>query len=317
MLIPHSSEFQGLRCRAVFDRVYPRPLDETAHEFLVFILCERLGADWLAEQRKLPNSARPTLVRWLDEFDVGRAGGGIDPMEHADHRSVTASGNLQALLCLAEDVADLAHRNALDAALMERLRPPDQFQGVRYEIAMAAVVLRTGFAITWITPTNASQTPEFTAVGHGVEFDVEVRSHHRAGVLGTPGEMKDPEHTTARVGGLLNAASNKASGDRPFVACIDLNLPANSRRTDVQTWMDQVKRSYDQIPNPAPESPDAVSGYLLTNFAYHYQGEEEMIDLGQSFLVVSMYRKRPLPDEVLHALRETCAAYGALPPREW
>jgi len=42
------------------------------------MLREELAPAWIAEQQTLPNSARPTLVQWLDEFDVARARGGIE-----------------------------------------------------------------------------------------------------------------------------------------------------------------------------------------------------------------------------------------------
>jgi hypothetical protein len=314
VLIPRAAVVASQRMRAIGTRLYPRPLEETTHEFLVYALMNELGGDWAREQGDLPDGRRHVVMRWYDELAASRAGASID--EEGD-RSAIASGNLQALLCLAEDVIDVLHAAVLDDALLARLRTPDHFQGARYELAMAAVFLRTGFRIAWIPPTAAEQTPEFTAIGHGVEFDVEVKSKHRSGVLGYPGATIDPEITKVRAGTLLNDARAKADGTRPFVACIDLNLPGNSSRTDVESWMGQVKDVFRQIPMPTAEAPDVVSGYLLTNFAYHYEGEGEMSDLGQSFLVISMYRTSPVPDEVLHCLRETCATYGALPPRDW
>jgi hypothetical protein len=119
------------------------------------------------------------------------------------------------------------------------------------------------------------------------------------------------------VGRLLHDARAKAYGTRPFVACIDLNLAPNRSRTDVHGWMDHAKHSFDQLPRPTPDEPDVVSGYLLTNFAFHYQGEDEMTDLGQSFLVVPEHVTCPIPMGILHRLREACRVYGALPPREW
>lgn len=78
--------------------------------------------------------------------------------------SATAIGNLSALIALAYDVYTLRHAMALtpDDSIVKRLGNREQFQGVRYELAVAAMMVRAGYSIEWITDTSR-KLPEFIA----------------------------------------------------------------------------------------------------------------------------------------------------------
>ena len=65
-------------------------------------------------------------------------------------KSIDPTGNVQSLLCLAYDVYSVMHCGELPASSVERLKDRDNFQGARYEIAIAAIFVRVGFNIEWI-----------------------------------------------------------------------------------------------------------------------------------------------------------------------
>ena len=62
----------------------------------------------------------------------------------------------------------------------KRLGKREQFQGARYEIAVAAIFVRAGYKIEWLTDASR-RLPEFIARrdGSDVEIAVEAKSRPR------------------------------------------------------------------------------------------------------------------------------------------
>jgi SEC-C motif len=175
--------WQGKRVRAVGSTIAIRPTTETDHEFFVSVLCKVLGDDWHKAQLELPEEERHVVERWVAEWDAVRGGEkeAIDKTQEAEQLfSATATGDLKALLCLAYDVYTLKHAMVLPDALVARLRRADQFQGARYEAAVAAVFVRAGYALDWITARDR-KLPEFIARNTQTrsEIAVEAKSRHR------------------------------------------------------------------------------------------------------------------------------------------
>ena len=67
-LIP-SVVHQDHRIRAIWNRIYPRPLRETFHEFLINVVLWTLGEDWLKHQIALAEAERHVVVRWKYAFE--------------------------------------------------------------------------------------------------------------------------------------------------------------------------------------------------------------------------------------------------------
>jgi hypothetical protein len=55
------------------------------------------------------------------------------------------TGPAQELLALAYDIYCLLQGDRLDWEVRDRLRTDDRFQGARYELAVAAIFIRSGF----------------------------------------------------------------------------------------------------------------------------------------------------------------------------
>jgi hypothetical protein len=223
-----STMWKGLRVRSVGSRIWFRPPAETFHSFLVrAVLASAFGPEWIATQWAAPESDAHPLVRWMKRFEaVGvRPSPGSDRL--ADGTVVTdPDGALQALLCLSYDLYSVQHSAAVPAALMARLRHPDQFQGARYELSVAAIFARVGFDIEWIPP-GVEPTPEFVARhrGKGPAIAVEAKSKHRPGGLGMAGSSQSPADIRIGIIRLLVDAIRKAPCEGPFVVFVDLNLP--------------------------------------------------------------------------------------------
>ena len=60
------------------------------------------------------------------------------------------TGDVQALLTLADDVYRLCLIDQLPDTILNRLRDIREFQGVRHEITLAASLVRAGVRISWL-----------------------------------------------------------------------------------------------------------------------------------------------------------------------
>jgi hypothetical protein len=217
-----STEFNGTRVRAVANRVYRRPLDETFHFFLFHEFFNTLTQTWVEEEEKKKNPH--VLVQWARETqDVIFK---FDKPEENTVRGIKLSGNMRSLLAIAYDFYTLDHCGApVSKKLLNRLRKESQFQGARYEIAVAGLVCRSGFEIKW--NNDDGKHCEFIGT-HKVTNDkaaFEVKSHHREGVLGKEGVF-NPEETRIKIMDHVREAINQApKEDIPLIIFDDLNLP--------------------------------------------------------------------------------------------
>jgi hypothetical protein len=200
--------WQGKRVRAVGSRIYFRPEQETKQEFFVHVMAhtvtETLGDDWKRKQDALPEDKRHPLALWTDAWDAMRRDHGATAPDRKDEGggqySSEATGDALALLTTAYDVYTLRHAGAIDAGdpIIKRLGQRDQFQGARYELAVAAIFVRAGYRIEWLIDVTR-RLPEFIARRQGsvVEIAVEAKSRPRPGLLGRGGERPDEESVSA------------------------------------------------------------------------------------------------------------------------
>jgi hypothetical protein len=309
--------WKGRRVRAVRNRVHFRPSNETKHEFFVYVLLQTLGEQWGKVQSALASEERHVIAKWVDALDALRRGGAaIDKRQEVEGvYSATPTGELWPLICLAYDVYTLLHHGFLSSTdpIVKRLRHPDQFQGARYELAVAAVFARAGYAIDWITETDRRR-PEFIArhAGSGTEIAVEAKSRHRPGVLGRSGDAPFVDAVKVDVRNLLDAALEKEVDGRPFVVCIDLNLPERGERS-FEDWMRELHEAALEHLGPASEeNPDPFSAIFFTNYSWHWAGDQPA-GQASSFAVLARHTPQPLPDDQREVLTEALFQYGDVP----
>jgi hypothetical protein len=92
------------------------------------------------------------------------------------------NGDLFAFLSFAHDLFTLSDNAKVQKSLFDRLRKPDQYQGARYEMFVAASLLRAGFKIAFEDESDSRTSHcEFTATSKqtGRSFSVEAKSRQR------------------------------------------------------------------------------------------------------------------------------------------
>jgi hypothetical protein len=176
--------FKGMRARAIGSGVMMRPASETFHEFLWNHLKFVLGKDWYLNEVAKADADRHQIVRWFFRLHAWQKKTMVPENAAGTGWGAPPSGDVQALTTLAYDVYTLAHALSLPDRLLQRLRDRVEFQGARYELAVAAIFARGSFSLEYLTGSK-SRHGEFTGVHKslGSRMMVEAKSRRRSGVL--------------------------------------------------------------------------------------------------------------------------------------
>lgn len=312
---PIETTFKGKRVRVVGDKLAVAPPERTDQEHYVDFLRDQLGDDWNQEQRALPESNRHVLHRWNTEWDALRSGAAQPGYQALGNKqnSASATGNLNCLINLAHDVTTLADAMVLPEELVKKLRTVDQFQGARYEIAMAAVLLRAQFEIEWI-PREDRKRPEFNATNRhtGQKVAVEAKSRHREGVLGRQGEM--PEEVKVDVSNLMAKALKKETDGLPFLICIDLNMPTAAPES-FSEWAKELEAGVlGRFSAGGQSDPDPWAAVAFTNYSWQWDGDNVAGD-PLSCVAIPHHSVNPLPHSELDLITQAISQYGEVTRR--
>jgi hypothetical protein len=280
-------ELGGKRVWAIGNRVFgDRPPNETFHEFILGLLGEALGRDWMAVQGSLPTADRHYLYRCIGDY-----GAWTQRVSHESDRDdrgrwgATATGSVQYLMSLAWDVALLlqASGRPLPVSLLARLRDPVAYQGARYELAIAALFARIDCEIEFLDDEKLKDRKhgEFVATHRpsGERYAVEAKSRHREGVINQPGEfdIEDPLRGDKRgVRNLIRKAMEKDAGGDPFLIFVDINAPVEPVVPGIEPkWETEMKKMVGRMPAMTGEQEATFEAVYVTNFSPHYEGDAQ------------------------------------------
>jgi hypothetical protein len=311
-------QWQGGKVWAIGSRVYPgRRSQETFHEFILHVLRQTLGEPWRAAQAALPEAERHFIFKCFEQSNLFLKEH-IEPDELAREGQMSAEPNgwVRYLISLAWDVATLIHAGEPPDELIDRLRDRDNFQGARYELAIAAIFARLDCSIRWLDADPALRSVkhvEFEATHRptGQTFAVEAKSRHRAGVLHQPGtpDPEDPLRADARaVRRLFMNAIQKAPTDKPYFVFIDINA---SREADAK-WQADLHKWMQRLPPSTEDAPDVFNATYVTNFSPHYDADNISAD-GTWLVVWPRYARVALLRDIQPELMEALNAYGRVP----
>lgn len=193
-------------CRNVWNAIHARPKDEHLHEFIINVLLWTLGKPWYEEQLNKPAEEQHIIMRWLRaRYDFLRDACSVGLPVNS---YVVPTGEVREIVSLAADVYYLQLVHELPRYLVERLKNDDQFQGVRYELAVAASLVRAGFEITWKKAKKGQKCYEFDAAhkftGEGISVEAKSRDRGRLGTLHQKGEMLNLNNVKADIFRLPN-----------------------------------------------------------------------------------------------------------------
>ena len=308
----------GHRWVAVGPALQRRPIGEAFSNFLIGHLKATLGREWWDAELAHPPNARgqiSVLLRGLHDWQV-------ENEKHPENRlgrgwSAPASGHAMAALTLAYDIYSLNRSGSLPPRLLNRLRAPAEFQGARYEVAVAAILYRAGCEVSW-TSDGPGRRCEFVAT-HGDTKElvaVEAKSRRRPGALGHPGAPDPDESKRADVQHLIENAIGQAPVENiPFFVFVDVNqIPLPAAHPLDLPWFPSIDKWLEEKAAGTPEAPCPFTAIIVTNYSHHWSGSRVP---PQSVSVISQPAKhssRPRPSEdFLRDFLRSLGAYSRIP----
>lgn len=310
--------FKEKKVWALGNRVYhSRQPNETFHEFIIDIFKLTLGKEWWDEQMKLRD--KHFIVNCFLKFYEWQRRNAVTANRVSERIwGATPDGWSKSLLSLAFDVCSLIHTRQLPEYLLKRLKNKNEYQGARYEIAVAAIFARLGCEIHFLDEREklTSKHCEFIAKHRetGVEVAVEAKSRHRQGIIHVPGIYDEKKSLKGDIGRLLSTALKQNPNDKPFMIFIDINSPLTPKiAMGEKQWFKDIEKTVGRLGAPIKSNPDPYNGIFFTNFSSHYQTEKEA-DPNEHLAVIPLYSKLPLPnprflDMIVSALNH----YGSVP----
>ncbi len=309
------ADFQGKKIRAVRNSIFIRPPKETFYDFQINLLLWTLGNPWFDAEMAKPLEERHIILRWRHErnelLNANRKPGD-DPNQPV---KAALTGNVKALQILADDIYQLEHALKTPRRIIERLRDIKQFQGARYEIAVASIFARCGFAINFIDDSS-KRNPEFIAEKGGERIAVEAKSRHRAGVLHEPGRVDiEVDPAPAKIKDLYEQALGQNPGGMPFVVFVDVNLPLSPGTSPMdKEWVKEAQQCFDHRRQEG-KLADPDTGLVLTNFGWHYYRDRGSPP-GEFVVVRAMHPQYPISDETWNLLDRALNEYGLIVDEE-
>ncbi len=248
-----------------------RPLKEALLDVLIDHVKYTFGKEWAEAQYALPEDERHVVVRWW--FRVCEAQKNAAPQGHRRGQlfAIPRTGDVTEFGYLADDIYRLRLAEALPRSLVDRLRSVDQYQGARYEVAVAASLVRSGFDIKWVDGHAKHCEFEATHTVTNETIAVEAKSRHVSGTLNQSGKTPNRDDLRFVAHRYYNDALKQCPTDKPCAIFIDLNLPPESiTDDDAIPWWEEMKRMFDALPKPTLDKPALESCLVLTNFSAHY-----------------------------------------------
>lgn len=311
-------EFKGGKVWAIGSRVYhSRPVNETFHEFIIDVLRMTLGKEWWEENYIKEFDEQHFIMQCYKKYSEWCKKNISPDHKVGDIWAAQPDGWSRSLISIAFDVATLLHAQDLPEHLLNRLKNRNEFQGARYEIALAAIFARLGCEIKFLDEeTQLEKHPEFIASHKRLDISiaVEAKSKHRSGVLHFPGEPDEIKQLKGKVIKLFHQALEKETNGLPYFIFIDVNSPLTPG-TNVQekSWARNTIEARKQELEATPDDNPKYNAIYFTNFSYHYT-KDDVTPSGEFFFEFPLNPQVPLPDNTfVNMLYDALSNYGNVP----
>ena len=274
-------------------------------DFLGSYLAGCLGKKWGDKQVKLPVEQQHPIVQWHSYLAYSQQG--LQPNDRGLYGTKLGAAN--AWFRLAYDLYLVEHNAELQKRLVKRLRKPPAFQGARFEAAVAAMMLASGYELRFADEKGPGKHPEFYATHRqtGQVLAVEAKSKHRPGILGFEPTSPAEQPTSLNIDRLLFDAVEKDT-QPPLLVFIELNSPmlvntqtANEFYRDLNaSWTKIQGLSWDKgfpcvgvvfyndiapwyLREPLPEGGNSICAFVLWPFCsrHSFDAKPLLNEIGQ------------------------------------
>jgi hypothetical protein len=300
------------RVVAVGNEIFVSSEWSTFPDFLIDYAKHLFGIDWMKDEAAKPSPEQHPAIQWY--FHVIRVS--RKPSSREDGLvEIVPDGILSSYILMLYDLYILRHHSSLQQEVVRRLKHNDQFQGARYELFVAATMIRAGFDIEYEDESDGStKHPEFVAVHSDTKqrLAVEAKSRHRAGVLGREGEQDDPAGMKLGIRRLIRSALQKDVHD-PYVLFLDANLPPEYLEIHGDSWGAEAQAELQKYADRLG-ADFKLNLAIFTSIPHHY-GEPERPRPRESMQITPVnYPEQPIDHpQVLSSIVNGLATYGRVP----
>jgi len=322
--LPNTISFKGKSFLAVGNKImWDENAHATFHQLILRNLSLTLGKEWWGAETAKPETERHFVKRCFEEISNKPIRDDQDLHQETENlRSFLPTGHMQSLMSLAFDVWLLTHKGFMPDDWLHRLRNREEYQGVRYEIAVASIFVRLGCRLEFFDDKGIKpkpQRPEFIAVHEdtGNRVAVEAKSRQRPGVIHAKGEPNLRKAMLGDVTKLFNKALKKQTDELPYLIFIDVNAPTEANQKTLETrWFADIKKLMEAQGENTPENPQSYTALVVTNYSPHYEGDK-VTPVGGNCIVAGQYVDHPLADGLdgvfLGMLQTAINGYGYVP----
>ncbi len=283
-----SANMQGYRAVAVGNTIHFDNKWRLFPDFLGCYLHALLGSGWGNIQLQLAEQHQHPIIQWREKLAS---------------LSQTATRNAQGLICintgaanawfrLAYDLYLIQHNSALQSKLVRRLKDARKFQGARFEVTVAAMMLTAGYHLRFSKERGPGKHPEFwaTHATSGRRIAVEAKSRHRNGSLGFQLAKSEPDSEVAKVDSLLNRALEKDLAE-PLLIFIEINLPLTLHNNSLNAFVDELNDAWSRAQGRWPPDKFPAIGVVFYNDVSPWYLDDPLPDKQAGIWAVTFWSK--------------------------
>ena len=280
-------------CRSIWNAIHYRPKDEHLHEFIVLAMQWTLGENWFNEQMGKPLEERHIIMKWLQARYIYLTEAMKNGAKIGQH--IAATGEVRELVSLAADMYYLQLTRELPKSLVKRLKDYTEFQGARYELAVAAALVRVGFEIHWTNVVKGQKNHEFDATQKYTKetIAIEAKSRRRTGTLHEKGELPSFDELKLDIFSLMNKAMAQNPNDKPFGIFIDINVPRQQNLKNQEKWKEKLFEKL-RLEGASIFGENPPTFLAVTNSAWHYD-RDNLTSAGEFFLSIPTSKNVKFP----------------------
>ncbi|HLT24038.1 MAG TPA: hypothetical protein VK004_02835, partial [Ignavibacteria bacterium] len=283
------------RVIAIGNKIILRKESETFHEFIISLLLSSFGEEWLKNQENVKSNEQHIVFKWYNEYLLLKKTNAKFDQEKKVWIA-KSTGNVWAFLSFCYDFYVLKCKNLISQSFLKRLKDFHNFQGARYELAIARIFVKENYKLKFVEDSIKHEEFLITKSHTNQTISIETKSRHREGVLNKSGEMKGIEDLSIGVHRLLNQALKKEISN-PFIVFIDFNIPFEDTEHPTQKkWWREIFKAIDSFDEISEVNPEKYTMLIGTNFSFHYDGQNE-VDIKKYHLdtssIIPLYSKFP------------------------
>ena len=281
-------------------------------DFLNQYLHGLLGNGWGEIQIKRPLEDQHPAVQWRT---LNALAFHNKAPEHDDGLHESDTGAVNAWFRMAYDLYLVEHNAELQKILVRRLRNPTSFQGARFEAAVAAIMLASGYDLRYAGEKGPGKHPEFygTHKQNGAVLAVEAKSRHRPGIMGFEVKGKPVIPKTFDIAKLLRAAVEKDTPE-PLLIFIELNSPEVLSVATYGTIYDELNQAWESVQALKWENGFPAIGVIFYNDVSPWYLSESLPKSGSPTWVVALWPQasrhvfdaRPLIEQIVKGCQQRC-----------